>query len=144
MQHSEVEANTVNSDEALSIDELHRCLGHISHERAKFLIEKKLIEGVDLEAGSEASVCESCAWAKNTRKAVSKTCEGERCAAVGDEIHSDLWGPSPIETIGRKKYYISFTDDYSCYTSVYFLQGKDKACEFYRIYKAWLSTQYNI
>ena len=32
MQHSEVEANMVDSDEALSIDELHHCLGHISHE----------------------------------------------------------------------------------------------------------------
>ena len=60
MQHSEVEANTVDSDEALLIDELHHFLGHISHEQAKFLIEKRLIEGVDLEAGSEASVCVMC------------------------------------------------------------------------------------
>ena len=70
--------------------------------------EETFVEGVDLEAGSEASVCESCAWAKNSRKAVSKTHEGERCAAVGDEIHSNLWGLSPVEMIGRKKYYISF------------------------------------
>ena len=67
--------------------------------------------------------CVSCAWVKNTRKAVSKTCEGERCAAVGDEIHSDLWGPSPVETICRKK-------------SVCFLRGKDEAFEFYHIYEA--------
>ena len=37
-----------------------------------------------------------------------------------------------------------FTNDYSCYMSVYFLRGKDKAFEFYHIYEAWLSTQYNI
>ena len=134
----------VDANEEMSIDEFHRVLGHISHDRAKFLVEKGLVEGVKLDGGSEPSSCESCAWAKTTRKAVSKVRDGERCAAVGDEIHTDLWGPSPVETIGKKKYYVSFTDDHSRYTSVYFLRSKDEAFESYRIYEAWLSTQYGV
>ena len=144
MLNSEVAANSVETDEALSIDELHRRLGHISHERAKLLVEKGLVEGVNLDAGSEASVCESCEWGKGTRKAVTKIREGERCAAVGDEIHTDIWGPSSVESIGKRKYYITFTDDCSRYTTVYFLRTKDEAFEFYCIYEAWLSTQYGI
>jgi transposase InsO family protein len=137
-------ANLVGTNDALSLDDLHRRLGHISHDRAKLLLAKGLVEGVRLEADSEASVCESCEWAKSTRKAISKVREGERCAAVGDEIHSDLWGPSPVETLGKKRYYISFTDDYSRYTTVYFLHTKDEAFASYRIYEAWLLTQYNV
>ena len=137
-------ANSVDADETVTVDELHRRLGHISQERAKLLIEKGLVEGVNLEADSEPTVCESCEWAKGTRKVVKKVREGERCGAVGDEIHSDLWGPSPVQTIGKKEYYISFTDDHSRYTSVYFLRTKDEAFNFYRIYEAWLWTQYKV
>jgi hypothetical protein len=103
----------MRNSEELSIEELHRRLGHISQERAKVLIDKGLVEGVSLEAGSEMTTCESCEWGKTARKNVKKVREGERCAAVGDEIHTDLWGPAPVESIGRKKYYISFTDDHS-------------------------------
>ena len=31
------------------------------------MINKGLVEGVNLEPGSEATVCESCQWAKGTR-----------------------------------------------------------------------------
>ena len=142
--NSEVAANSVEADETLSIDELHRRLGHVSPERVRLLVERGLVEGVSIEADSGPTTCESCEWAKDTRKRVAKVRDGERCAAVGDEIHSDLWGPAPVETIGRKRYYISFTDDHSRYTSVFFLRNKDEAFGFYRIYKAWLSTQYKI
>ena len=138
------EANSVDANEEISIEELHRRLGHISQERAKVLIEKGLVEGVSLEAGSEMTTCESCEWGKTARKKVNKVREGERCKAVGDEIHTDLWGPADVESIGKKRYYITFTDDHSRYTSVYFLRTKDEAFDFYKIYEAWLSTQYNI
>lgn len=32
-----------------------------------------------------------------------------------DLIHTDLWGPSPINYVSGQKYYISFLDDYSRY-----------------------------
>ena len=54
-----------------------------------------------------------------------------------------MWGPAPVESINRKKYYVSFTDDYSRYTNVYFLTTKDEAFKSYQIYEAWLSTQHN-
>jgi hypothetical protein len=144
MSSSEERANVAGTKEALTIDELHRRLGHVSHDRAKLLISKGLVEGVTLDQESEPSVCESCEWAKGTRKKIVKVRDGERCTAVGDEIHSDVWGPAPVETLGRKRYYISFTDDFSRYTNIYFLQTKDESFNFYQIYEAWLSTQYNV
>jgi Reverse transcriptase (RNA-dependent DNA polymerase)/gag-polypeptide of LTR copia-type len=130
--------------DTLSVDELHRLLGHVSHDRAKHLVTKGLVEGVMLEAGSEAVVCESCEWAKGTRKQMSKVREDERRTAVGDEIHSDLWGKAPVESINRKLYYVTFTDDYSRYTNVYFLHSKDETFDSYKAYEAWLSNQYGV
>ena len=43
----------------LSVDKLHCCLGHVSHERAKLLAKKGLVEGVELSPDVEATVCES-------------------------------------------------------------------------------------
>ena len=82
------------------------------------MVKKGLIEGVELEEVSEVVVCESCEWAKGERKLVQKVREGERCTAVEDEIHSDLWGPAPVKSINHKRYYVSFMDDYSRYTNM--------------------------
>ncbi|PPQ87182.1 hypothetical protein CVT25_014593 [Psilocybe cyanescens] len=48
----------------VSINELHRRLGHVSHARAKYLIDNDLVLGVELDPTSKPSVCESCEWAK--------------------------------------------------------------------------------
>jgi hypothetical protein len=40
---------------------------------------------------------------------------------------SDVWGPAGKESIGKWKYYISFTDDCTCYVHVLFLKDKSQA-----------------
>ena len=60
------------------------------------------MEGVELKSDDETSVCEACESAKGERKSVTKVWEGGRCPAIGDEVHSDLWGPTPIKSINRK------------------------------------------
>ena len=95
-----------------------------------------------MEGSGERVVCESCEWAKGNRKQVSKVREDKRRTAVGEEIHSDLRGKAPVELINRKEYYVSFTEDFSRYTNIYFLCKKDKAFESYKAYEAWLLTQY--
>ena len=137
------EGYSAQINEVLSINELHRHLGHVSHDRAKLLLGKGLVEGVELMPDEEATICESCESAKGVRKSVVKVREGGRCPAVGDEIHSDLWGPAPVESINHKSYYVSFTDDHSRYTRIYFLHGKDDTFDSYRAFEAWLSTQQN-
>src|SRR5271168_2200857 len=128
--------------EVLSIDELHHRLGHVAHERAKLLIRKGLVEGVELDMESRPTICESCEWAKSERKAIRKVRDEKRTGGIGEEIHSDLWGPAPVESINHKHYYVSFTDDYSRYMNVYFLHTKDKTFNAYQTYEAWLSNQY--
>ena len=36
-----------------------------------------------------------------------------------DLIHSDVWGPSPISTLGRFRYLVILLDDFSRYTWIY-------------------------
>jgi len=42
---------------------------------------------------------------------------------------------------GCKKYYITFVDDYSCYTMAYLLSSKDEVEEMFVKYKAEVENQ---
>lgn len=57
-------------------------------------------------------------------------------------MHSDIWGPASVETINRKQYFVSFTDDYSRFSNIYLIRKKDEAFSCYRKYEAWLGTQH--
>ena len=111
VEHSIQTANVVT--EELTLDQLHRRLGHISSASARKLVSDGLVTGVflDLTDPVKPIFCESCIYAKSSRKPMSKVHEGERATEFGGEIHSNLWGLAPVESKGGKKYYITFTDD---------------------------------
>lgn len=80
-------------------------------------------------------------YAKATRKPVRKARGGERASEFGDEIHSDVWGPAPNVSQGGKRYYVTFTDDKTRLTAIYFLKSKDETFDAYKKYEAWAETQ---
>ena len=100
--------------EVVSIERLHRLMGHITPEAAKALVDKGLVEGFKLDETSKMpSICSSCKYGKAHRKAVRKECEAPKAEKIGDEVHCDVWGPSPVQTIGRKEYFSTYTNDNS-------------------------------
>jgi len=48
---------------------------------------------------------------------------------IGDEIHTDMWGPAPIETPQHKKYYVIFTDKVTHYLIVFLMHKKNETLE---------------
>jgi len=127
----------------LTIDELHRRLGHVSYDSIKRLVTKGLVRGIKLDLESKPSFCSSCEWGKGHRKAIARFREDGNANAVGEEVHSDIWGPASVETINHKEYFISFTDDYSRFMIIYLIRKKSEAFDYYRRYEAWLGTQYH-
>src|ERR1700678_1194625 len=138
------EVNAV--EETLTLEQLHRRMGHISPVIAKKLVENNFVMGVRLESTSSGDpfFCESCVYAKATRKIIPKAREGERAKVFAEEVHSDLWGPAPVETKGKKCYYITFTDDKTRLTDIYLLAKKNDAFESYKDYEAWCHTQLDV
>ena len=112
-------------------DELHRLMGHLPIDAAKKLIKDQLVDGIELDetAHAPADTCKSCLHGRMTRKPISKTTEREAQGEVGDEIHTDVWGPAPVETQQHKRYYVSFTDEASRYTAVVLMHTKDETLE---------------
>ncbi|KDQ11297.1 hypothetical protein BOTBODRAFT_95671, partial [Botryobasidium botryosum FD-172 SS1] len=94
----------------LTLTELHCRLGHISPDIARRLVNDGIVHGITLSEGT-AEFCESCAHANPVSKGFPKERSSDRASTIGDLIHSDLWGPAQVESLGGKKYYVSFTDD---------------------------------
>jgi hypothetical protein len=56
--------------------------------------------------------------------------------SFGEEVHTDVWGPSPTQSLGGRKYYVTFTDDYLHYTCMQLLRTKDEAFGAYKAFAA--------
>ena len=82
--------------EVLTIEELHWHMGHIAPETARQMVSKGAIRGIEIDSASEIQHWDSCEYAKATRKPIKKEHQSPRVEKFGDEIHSDVWGPSPI------------------------------------------------
>ena len=82
---------------------------------------KKVIVDKNIRVRDDA--CDSCCIGKAT-KAACKPVPTRQSKDVCELIHSDLCGPMPVESIGKSKYFITFTDDYSRRTIVQCVKSK--------------------
>ena len=56
-------------------------------------------------------------------------------------VHTDLWGHSPVTSLGGSKYYITFIDDSSRNIWIYFLKNKSDVFETFKKWKAMVETK---
>src|SRR6266850_7585649 len=108
------------------------------------MVKRGIIEGIKLVNDGATITCEACKQAKVTHKEIRKECEAPLADALGTEVHSDVWGPSPVPSLGRRRYHVTFTDDYSHHTWLTAMCTKDETLAAYKAYAAWLSTQYGV
>jgi hypothetical protein len=96
----------------LTINELHRALGHVVQGTVKYVVKQGLIEGVELDSASTPEFCDACMKAKGMRQPFPEETMNRACT-YGELVHTDLWGPTQTESVAGHLYYISFTDDFS-------------------------------
>jgi len=58
-----------------------------------------------------------------------------------DLVFSDVWGPAPT-SVGRNNYYVSFIDDYSKFTWIYFLRHKSEVFQCFRNFQNLVERQF--
>jgi transposase InsO family protein len=130
--------------EHVDILTLHRRLGHISLNVIRTLIRNKAVSGIHLIDDHPSYACDSCEYAKTTRKPIQKQREGLQADSFGDEIHTDVWGWSTTESLGGRRYNVTFTDDHSRYLWIEPLRTKDETFEAYKAFAAWAKTQHSV
>jgi transposase InsO family protein len=114
----------------------HRRMGHLNYQYLAQL-SKQAIGLPNIPAPNGTKHCDQCHAGKSSRSNIPKRAT-VRSEGTLDLIHSDLCGPLPIESLSRARYYISFTDDFSRKTWIYFLVSKDQAFEKFRLFKTMI------
>jgi hypothetical protein len=84
--------------------------------------------------------CEGCIIGKHPKEKFEKGKE-KRASSYLDLVNNDLMGPFPHLSINKARYVLTFIDDYSHYTSVYFLMKKSKVFEHIKYFKDLVETQ---
>ena len=74
----------------VSIEELHRRIGHILPEAMRCLVSKGAIEGIELDKSTQLWSCNSCENVKATWKPIRKICKTPCASEFGKEINLDL------------------------------------------------------
>ena len=96
-----LQANIATEDPlTITLDELYRLMGHISTDVATKLVKDHLVDRIELDKSQDIpkEMCKSYLHSRMTQKPISKVLEIEASGKTGDEIHTDVWGPAPIET----------------------------------------------
>lgn len=90
---------------------------------------------------NETLFCEPCQFGKlhNLPFNLSQS----RASSPLDLIHSDVWGPSPVQFILGFKYYIQFLDDSSRFSWIYPLRQKGDVFNTFKQFKALVENQFD-
>jgi hypothetical protein len=56
-------------------------------------------------------------------------------------VHSDVFGPVLVPSLGKSMYYVSFIDDFSRKTWIYFLKKKSEVFDRFKEFKALVENQ---
>ena len=84
--------------------------------------------------------CTSCQLGKqpalpfNNRESISNS--------IFELIHSNVWGPSPVTSIGGFRYFVVFIDDYSRYSWIFPMKSRFEILPIYNNFAKMVETQF--
>jgi hypothetical protein len=116
----------------------HIILSHINYKALPY-VRKAVIGLLEFKVDHEC-VCNKCAQGKNIKNPFPK--RDGKAEGVLELIHLDVCGPMPLTSITGYVYYVSFIDDYSRKTWVYFLKSKDEVFDKFKEFKALIENLY--
>ena len=99
-----------------------------------------MIEGLKIGVNEVLSFCPVCSVGKQSRKKFKKL-KTVRTSHVGEVVHSDVCGPITPISNGGSEYIVTFMDDYSRKSWVYFLKRKSDVFETFQEFRAMFTNQ---
>lgn len=129
-----------NKEECIHV--WHQRFGHRDPTAIKSMFKTGNFCDVELASCKHIDqVCEVCLRGKMARLPFPKKSLSES-SGILDLVHTDLCGPMQTITPGGKRYILTFIDDFSRYTVVYFLKNKHEVVDHLRSYAELVKTQF--
>lgn len=113
----------------------HERVGHLDHRGISEMTRKGVVHGMNISVQNANGTCEACILGKAHRYEIPKVRSTELSKGVPDLVHSDVYGPMQVPSIGGSRYGITFTDDHSHWTVTYPMREKGEAIYYYFRFK---------
>jgi hypothetical protein len=116
-------------DEIKQVCSIARSLINIGHKRLGYASRKVIAQVLrrnnilSFQESVSQSLCDACQQAKSHQLPYSSSLSSSKFPLK--LVYSNVWGPTP-ESVGRKKYYVSFIDDCSKFIWIYLLKFKSE------------------
>ena len=111
----------------------HQRLGHLNKNYMDQLSKGNLATGIKYKVGDGTAECEPCILGKMHKASFPKQ-STTKTSRVLELVHSDVCGPIAVESKGGSRYFLTFTDDFSRYSVVYFLHKKSQVLGYFKQY----------
>ena len=98
-----------------------------------------MVEGLPI-IKNEHLECSACALGKQHRNEFPVHQE-KRQTGMLELIHTDLCGPMQTRSLGGASYFLTFIDDRSRYTWLYFIRRKGDVFEYFKEFKTMIEKQ---
>jgi hypothetical protein len=117
----------------------HERFGHLNYHSLQQLCNQQMVTGLPLVSCRDG-VCASCVLDKHHRDSFDKRASWHASGPL-QLVHSDLCGPLSSPSFSGCKYFLTFIDDFSRRTWVYFLKLKSEVFDKFLAYKALVEKQ---
>lgn len=117
----------------------HKRFCHLNLRGLKLLQQNSMVNGLPkIEATSDA--CEGCIMGKQHRLPFPKQ-SSWRAKAPLELVHTDICGKMKTPSLNQFRYFLTFIDDFSRMTWVYFLKEKSETFLVFKRFKAFVENQ---
>ena len=132
-------SNSVNALTSKGADAAlwHHRLGHMSEKGMNILHSRNLLPGlkdVDLD------FCENCIYGKQKRVRFLRVGKEKKRKKL-ELVHTDVWGPAQVSSLGGSRYYVTFIDDATRKTWIYCIKNKSDVFDTFKKWKALVEIE---
>lgn len=136
------EAYLVNKNSRnVDIEILHRRFNHLNAQTLEYMSRQNSVKGIENLTGNLD--CLICKTAKLNRASLRPLSESNS-KHILDRVYMDVWGPSPVKSLGGNRYFLSIIDDYTRKVVVYILKQKSEVFDCFKKYLAMVERDRNI
>eukprot|EP00253_Pinus_taeda_P014388 PITA_14388 len=115
----------------------HHRLGHMNEKGMKILHSRNLLprlKNVDLD------FCENCIYGKQKRVKFLRVGKEKKSEKL-ELVHTDVWGPAQVSSLGVSRYYFTFIDDATRKTWIYCNKNKFDVFDTFKKWKALVEIE---
>lgn len=129
-----------NSEFIFSTSRSNKKLWHLRLGHPSERVLNQVLQTCNIKISDNGNLfCEPCQYGKN--KALPFKLSDSKATSPLQLIHTDLRGPSPVQSNSRYQYYIQFLDDFSRYSWIYPLKNKSEAFPIFLQFKKLVEKQ---